>query len=498
MPGHLKRPTGVALEPEVGAPSSVAEPAGPRRSARSLSTATGASFALRLVGVGIGMITTALLARYLSPDGYGVLALAMTLTAAAGQVADMGLAVTVAARVATAGPSAGSVLGTGLAMRTIVALAAMIGLIVAAVAGVFGASGAVIGVVALATPLSAAAVLTAGSTARFRPEISSLLAVTQALLWLVAVVAVARTDRSIGVLAWAFVLVVLLQTGLGVAMNRRIVPLGRPAVAHARTLLALSWPLAISSVAVMAYYRLDSVILFSARGPSEVGYYSAAYKFLDVAQILPAAVVAPLLALGATSAAKSDLYRKALLSLATRAGALAGIVTAVGLAVLADPLIAWLYGTEFRPAVIPLRLLGVAFFGVSLGYVGTTLCSAVGKVRALAVLTSLTAVVSLTVHAWAAPRWGAVGAAAVTAVTELVIGASTCLLAARAMRSVLPLASLGGIVAVGAGVITVTAVLHVDWWIESGLAALLLSSGLLLSRAVTPADLRRILSRRAL
>src|SRR5690606_31357500 len=126
----------------------------------------------------------------------------------------------VASRIAREKESAGRILGTGLALRSSVALFATAILVAAAAFGFFGDSNKVVGIVALAVPLSAASILTAGATARFRPEISSALALIQGVLWLVAVSAVAAAGGSMLVLAWFFVGVTMLQTGIGIAMNR--------------------------------------------------------------------------------------------------------------------------------------------------------------------------------------------------------------------------------------------------------------------------------------
>lgn len=471
---------------------------GSTRSARGLTAATALSLGLRVLGVAVGMVTTSVLARHLDPGGYGVFSLALTLGAGAAQIADMGTAITVASRLAREKESAGRILGTGLALRSSVAFFATAILVAAAAFGFFGDSNKVVGIVALAVPLSAASILTAGATARFRPEISSALALIQGVLWLVAVSAVAAAGGSMLVLAWFFVGVTMLQTGIGIAMNRRVVPIGRPSFAEARRILSVSWPLALSSLAVMAYYRLDSLILFHAKGALELGYYSAAYKFIDVAQLGPSLLVAPLLPLAAASMSAGVGRRNTVLSLATRIGAVVGTGTAMMMIVLAPPLVRYLFGTDFDAAVKPLILLAVAFIGITFGWVGTTICSALGLTRPVAMVTVPVAVLSLGAQAWACPRWGAVGAAAVTAATELVIGGATCFLAARAMAARLPVKSLVTVLILGAATVLPMALLELPWMIESVLAAAMFGAALVATRVITTADIKRALSRRTL
>jgi lipopolysaccharide exporter len=469
------------------------------RTARGVTASTALSLGLRLVGIALGMVTTGLLARTLAPAGYGVLSLALTLVTAAAQTADLGIAITATARIARQdAAAAGRTLSTALAIRTSVAVIASAALIGGAMAGTFGASSQIVAITAIATPLSAAAVLTAGSTARFRPEVASILLLVQGALWFIAVVIVYRTGGDVFTLAWCFVVVTLLQTGVGLVLNRKVVRLGRPSLRETGRIFALSWPLAICSIAFTAYYRLDSVILFHAKGATELGYYAAAYKFIDVAQLAPTILVAPLLPLAATSLEMSEARRRAILSLATRTAAIIGTGTAVMLIALAPQLIAFIYGDGFEPATRPLYLLAVAFIFLPLGFVGTTILSALGLVRSLALVTVIVAALSVGAQAWASPRWGATGAAAVTAATQLALGVTTCVLAARGLKSSMPIRELCGALAITVVVMAVASLVTLPWLIEAILLALAFCSALLLFRVVTIRDFRRALARRAL
>jgi O-antigen/teichoic acid export membrane protein len=481
--------------------SAVESPAqtGGGRTARGVTVSTALSLALRLFGIAIGMGTTAVLARALAPAGYGMLSLALTLVTAAAQTADLGIATTAAARIAREDPAtAGRTLSTALTVRTSASLVAAAAVIGAAVAGLFGDSSRIVAVAAIATPLSAAAVLTAGSTARFRPEVASILAVLQGALWFAAVVIVYESGGGLLTLAWCFVAVTVLQTAAGLVMNRRIVPLTRPTSREARRILAVSWPVAISSIAFTAYYRLDSAILFHARGATELGYYAAGWKFIDVAQLAPTILVAPLLPLAATSLTMDAARRRAILSLATRIAAIIGTGAAVMLITLAPQLISFVYGRGFEPATRPLVLLAVAFVCMPLNFVGSTILWGIGLVRPIALITVIAAVLSLSAQAWASPRWGATGAAAVTCATQVALGVTYCVLAARAMKSSLPLRELTRMFAISAVVVVATSLVALPWIAKAILVATGFCAAVLLFRVITIHDFKRVLARRAL
>lgn len=467
--------------------------------ARALSLATATSLLLRLVGMAVGFGTSFLLARHLAPAGFGELSLAITLATGAAQVADAGMSVAVSTRVARANESAERTLGSGLALRTTFSTVAMTAVLVACVADVFGPSNAVVAVIALSIPLSAASVLTAGSAARYRPQIGATVALLQGLLWFCVVLYVTRSDHAdVMWLAAGHVAVVLLQTTAGVVLNKRVIKVGRPAVAEARTLLAISWPLAVTAAATMAYYRLDSLVLFSSRGASEVGLYAAAYKFLDVLQVFPSILMAPLLPLVVRYQSRNPSVRSEFLSFALRAGAAIGVVAGTSLYVLADPLMRLAYGAEFAGAAGTLRLLAPAYFGICLGYVGTTLGSALGAGKTIAVVSICVAVCSLAVHLWATPRWGAEGAAAVTAVTELAIGVTVTGIAAKRLGVSVPGRRLLPVIALGPAAAACGLILPLHWLFGYALSLVALLAGLMLARTVTVADFRLISARRLL
>jgi O-antigen/teichoic acid export membrane protein len=454
---------------------------------------------IRLAGIGAGMVTNALLARTLAPAGYGALSLALTLMAAVAQTADLGIAITAAARIARLDTrEAGRTLGTGLAIRTVAGVIGAVGLASLGLAGAFGDASTAVAIAAVATPLGAASVVSWGWTARFRPEAVAALTLLQGALWLVAVAGVHRWGGNLLTLAWGYVVVTVLQTAVSFLVNRRIIPVRAPSWLEAKRLFAVSWPLAVSSFALIAYYRLDSVILFHARGATELGYYAAGYKFIDVAQFAPTALVAPLLPLAAMSLTMEDERRRKILSLATRVALVIGVVGAAMFIALAVPLIDVIYGDGFAPAVRPLSVLAISFVGLSLNFVGTTVLSALGRAKPIALVSVMVAIASLSSQAVVSPRWGATGAATVAAVTQVTVAAIYIVLAARAMRTRLPIAEIASVLALLVLVVAFTTIADWPWTVEAPVVVVFLGLGLVIGRVLRMEDLRRVLARREL
>ncbi len=181
-----------------------------------------------------------------------------------------------------------------------------------------------------------------------------------------------------------------------------------------------------------------------------------------------------------------------------RVAAVAGTGTAVMLIALAPQLIKFLYGDSFEPAVRPLIVLAIAFIGIALAFTGAAICTALVYVRPIAAVGVAVATLSIVGQVWAAPRWGATGAATVTAVIQILNGGTMCVLAARAMRVSLPIRQLATVIAIAAVTAALTWQLRLAWPAEAIIAASVFGLGVLVLRVITTADVERVLARRVL
>jgi O-antigen/teichoic acid export membrane protein len=296
-------------------------------------------------------------------------------------------------------------------------------------------------------------------------------------------------------LAAAFVVVTTAQTSIGVVVNRSVIRLARPDRTIARNLLAAAWPLAVGSIAVMVYYRLAHVVLFRTWGAAEVGYFSAAYRFIDVAQLMPAMIAAPLLPLVAKHRGVDRRRLTIVLSLSSRALIVLGIGTAIVLGLLSRPLVVALYGHAYVRAADLLPVLGVAFIGVCLGWLGTTTCIAAGATRKILAVTGSAAVFNLAAQLVVVPRWGAMGAAVLAVPTEMYVGMTTCVVACRVLGARMPIRLLLTTLGLGVVALAPAVALQLPPLIAAAAALLIFGVGLALTGVGTRADLSRLWSR---
>jgi O-antigen/teichoic acid export membrane protein len=188
-----------------------------------------------------------------------------------------------------------------------------------------------------------------------------------------------------------------------------------------RALARGALPLLGVGLLVRLYLRSDTLLLFFLRGESDVALYSAAYKLMEAWFFLPAAflgAVFPFLARTHSPREMSAPFRAACEE-SVRLLALLGIPLAAGTTVLAGPLTAWLYGPTYTDSALYLQIL---IWAAALIFWNSTLpaaLNATGHERASLGVLGAGLVFNLTGNLLLIPRWGALGAALMTLLTEM-------------------------------------------------------------------------------
>jgi O-antigen/teichoic acid export membrane protein len=125
-----------------------------------------------------------------------------------------------------------------------------------------------------------------------------------------------------------------------------------------RSMLAESFPLMINHLLATVFFRIDVLILKPTWGDKAVGYYNAAYKYVDGINVIPqyfTLAIFPLMSRYA-STSKESLSRAYILSL--RLLQMLALPLAIGTPFIAKDLILILGGPEFVPdSVIVLQIL---------------------------------------------------------------------------------------------------------------------------------------------
>lgn len=169
----------------------------------------------------------------------------------------------------------------------------------------------------------------------------------------------------------------------------------------------------------LVYFRIDSVMISFFRGDEEVGQYSAAYNLVSALMFLPAGLVGalfPRLA-GSYSSPDDDLdlpFQKAarwLLALS--------MPMAVGIWLLADPLVLSLLGETYQPAATALAILGWVLPVWFLTFLQGNILTIVERQNAVAAVGFANMLLNVGLNLFIIPRYGFTGAAVTTLITEL-------------------------------------------------------------------------------
>jgi O-antigen/teichoic acid export membrane protein len=198
----------------------------------------------------------------------------------------------------------------------------------------------------------------------------------------------------------------------------------------ARQVVADGFPLAAVIVLGLLHFKLDAVLLSLLRSPADVGVYTVAYRFLEQSLVLPGvfmAAVFPLLAAAVRGEGAADVIRKSFSFLLV-----VGIPLALALVVLADPLVALVAGEGFGAAAVPLRILAPALVFTFVNAVFASLLIALNRQRALILVSLGGLTLNVLANLYAIPRFGYVGAAVTTVVSEGIGLCAVFLLARRA------------------------------------------------------------------
>jgi len=186
-------------------------------------------------------------------------------------------------------------------------------------------------------------------------------------------------------------------------------------------LLRASLPFGVIGFALGLSYKFDSVLLNIYRSDAETGYYNAAYNLVFSVAILSNALntaLYPSLARQAVSAPHTlpKIYERAFRYLMVMA-----LPIAVGTWTLADQLVRFLFKAAYLPAVPALQIViwvvPLMFASEFMGYVVLIAGKESRVARAVTISTSFNVAANLLL----VPRYGFLGAAVMTVVTEAVL-----------------------------------------------------------------------------
>ena len=372
------------------------------------------------------------MARELGDAGFGVFTFALMYATLFTALAYFGQDAVLVREVARDRPLLGRYFGNTIALKLLLAVPVL--LVALAILALVGASETTLIVTALLglalTVEAALATVFAVFQAYERMRNIALVLIAQRFA--TAGVGIAALLAGAGVVAVAVIYVggALLAVAIGLALLRQV---GRPRLQVSPptwpALMTAAVPLGIAGVFGTILFRIDTIILAAFESTAVVGDYGAAYRLLEATLFLGWAIggaVYPVLSRLDLSERLADVFEQSLKLTLT-----ATLPLAVGAAVLADPLVETLYGTDFDEAAPALQLLAPSIVLFPIAYVTGLFLIARRRQRFVAVLYGLVTALNVLLNLVLIPAFSLNGAALTTSVTELVLVVPALVLGAR-------------------------------------------------------------------
>jgi O-antigen/teichoic acid export membrane protein len=378
---------------------------------------------VRVANLALGAVVTALLVRTLGRAHYGQWSTTFIVVGLVAYFSTFGIE-EIAVREAAREPEQerdwlGSVMLARLLALGPVTLAALAAVVVLHESNEMLIAGTIL---VLAMPFGGISAIGLMFRLRVDNRVPMLVLTLRSVLWGAAVLVAYLEHAGMVVLAIAMVSTNLMGTAVNVVAARKL--LGswlRPSKKYLRPLVSRSIPLGISGLLILAYARIDQVIVFTIKGGAAAGLYGSIYMLLDSSHFVPGSILttmSPVMA-AAWPRDPARLLRTARMTLELLCiGSFGALAFA---AVASRPVVRLIFGPEFLAAASILPVLGGAFVLICFGYLNDNLVLVLGKQKRLVWIGLVALVVNLAGNFALVPLYSYKGAAWMTLLTEAVV-----------------------------------------------------------------------------
>ncbi len=188
-----------------------------------------------------------------------------------------------------------------------------------------------------------------------------------------------------------------------------------------KRLFVRSLPFALSISFLYVYYKIDTVMLSLMVGDQVTGWYSAAYRLIDVVHYVPLLIVAAILPPMALYSRKDTGVLTDIFNRSFRYLVILALPIGVGMFLLAPRLILFVFGEGFENAAPALRILIWAEVFAFLNYLGGHLLNMIDRQKIYTVIIGATVAFNIILNLILIPGYHHIGAAVATLLCELLI-----------------------------------------------------------------------------
>jgi O-antigen/teichoic acid export membrane protein len=386
---------------------------------------------MRVLNLALGVVVTVLVVRLLGPAGYGQWSTIFVILMLVGYITNFGVE-TIAVREAARDPTREHEwIGAVMLLRLIVLVPAIALSIIAILLLRESQQMLTAGLILIITmPFSGVSALQLVFQLRVNNLVPMLVLTLRSVLWGGAVAIIFWRGGGMVTLAIAMSATTAVGTIVQTIAALRLADRRpRPSRALLAPLVRASFPVGISLLLIVAYGRIDQLIVFKVVGSSAAGLYGSVYNMLEQANFVPISI---LTTLAPIIAASWPVDRARLLRTVRRASELMAIASFGGLAfaiVAAPPVVRALFGPAFVDAAPALPVLAAAFVCICFSYINDNLMIVLGLQRRRMFIGLLALAANVTGNLILVPIDGFMAAAWMTFATEaLVLGVSVRLI----------------------------------------------------------------------
>jgi O-antigen/teichoic acid export membrane protein len=427
---------GHASDGQIAPMAAVAREATKQRAARDILMQVG----VRIANLALGAVVTALVVRALGQNGYGQWSTSLGALALIGYFATFGMESVVLREAAREPEEAHEWIGAMMMLRFLVLLPVMFLSLLAIVVLHRSHAMLIAGIImVVAMPFGGVGSLGLLFQLRVDNRVPMIVLTLRSILWGAAVLVIYLEHGHMVALAIAMVssnaVGSLVQV---VAAFKLDVRMPRPSRKHLRDVLRIGLPIGIAGALVVAYARIDQIIVYVIAGTNASGLYGSVYNLLDQAHFVPISILTTLAPVIAASwpGDRTRLLRTSRLTAELLAlSSLGGLAFAI---VAATPVVRLIFGPEFVAAAPALPVLGAAFVFICFGYLNGQLLVVLGLEGRLLRISLIALLVNVVGNLILVPLTGFMGAAWMTLATEVVVFLSSLSLVLRTLELPLP------------------------------------------------------------
>ena len=389
---------------------------------RTLAKNTTVLLIANVISYLLGFFTTLYTARYLGVEGFGILSLALAITGIFGVLTDLGLSTLTIREVSRNKSLANKYISNTAILKVFLSILTLG--VIALLVNILHYPQTVTSVVYIIT---LSVVITAFSgifnsifQAYEKMEYMSLNIMLNAVLMISGVLLVIFYGLGIVALASVYLfssLIVFFITFILFSW-KFFLPKINIDIKFWKLTLNESLFFGISSILVVIYFYIDSVMLSVMVNNSAVGIYNAAYKLIFVLMFIPNVFLTSIFpVMSQHFESKKDMlkleYEKSVKYLFAMA-----MFLFIYVMVFADKIIFIIYGTGYSASIITLQTLIFVLPIIFITYLFGNLLGAINKQRVLLIITCANALLNIVLNLILIPKFSYLGASVATVITE--------------------------------------------------------------------------------